>query len=74
MVTEDGEVSAIHKVTELAECQHNGHALQHWNAQLALWFGKHLAHVLDDVWLALWITLQQHSTHSHCACISVHLV
>ena len=53
MVTDDGEVSAIHKVTQLVWCQHNGHALHHSNGALVLWYGKHHAHMVNEVWLGL---------------------
>ena len=53
MVTDDGDVCAIHKVMELAECQHNGHAFHHSNGVLVLWFGKHHGHVVNEVWLGL---------------------
>ena len=53
MVTDDGEVSAIHKVTQLVWCQHNGHALHHSNGVLVLWYGKHHGHVVNEVWLGL---------------------
>ena len=39
-----------------------------------LWYGKHHVHDVDEVWLGLWVVLQQHSTHTHCVCISVHLM
>ena len=53
MLTDDGEVHAIHKVTQLVWCKHNGHALCHCNGVLALWDGKHLVHVVNEVWFAL---------------------
>ena len=53
MVTDDGEVSAIHKVTQLVWCQQKGHALHHSNGVLVLWYGKHHGHVVNDVWLGL---------------------
>ena len=49
MVTDDGEVSAIHKVTQLVWCQHNGHALHHSNGVLVLWYGQYHGHVMNDV-------------------------
>ena len=53
MVTDDGEVSAIHKATQLVWRQHNGHALHHSNGVLVLWYGKHHGHVVNEVWLGL---------------------
>ena len=49
MVTDDGEVSAIHKATQLVWRQHNGHALHHSNGVLVLWYGKYHGHVMNDV-------------------------
>ena len=47
MVTDDGEVSAIRRVTQLVWCQHNSHALRHSNGVLVLWCGKHNGHVVN---------------------------
>ena len=53
MMVTDGEVSAIHKVTQLVWCQHSGHALHHSNGVFVLWYGKHHGHVVSEVWLGL---------------------
>ena len=53
MITDDGEVSAIHRVTQLVWCQHNSHALRHSNGVLVSWYGKHHGHVVNEVWLGL---------------------
>ena len=49
MVTDDGEVSAIHKDTQLVWFQHNGHALNHSHGVFVLWFGKHHGLVVNEV-------------------------
>ena len=59
-VTEDGEVcAAIPKSRSLRVASAMVMCANTKNVQLVLWFGKHLAHVLNCVWLALWITLQR---------------